>query len=165
MAVTSRPTAEPVQRAKRIDVRTAPIHADDLDTAGAIFRLVIGIGMIGYSIATTALIFGHFLAPVITTGLYLWFMTIPWGVLIGIAFGITVTFAEWVTTKRAPLVRWLLVLFLDAPFSAGQTAIWLWVIADTYKASTPWYAGIIVLSIAWGIFVAWLGEKLLIKKD
>lgn len=165
MAVTSRPTAENNQRAKRIDVRTAPIHANDLDLVGAILRWMIGGGMVLYSIATTALLFDRFLSPAIKTGINVGFTVLTWGFLIGIAFGIVVTLIEWATTKRAPAVHWAIILLLDAPFTTTQTALWLFILAAAYEASTPWYAGIVVLSIAWGIFVAWLGEKLLITTE
>jgi hypothetical protein len=140
----------------------APLDRAILDSAASPVRVLFGILFLAWSWVSTVLILGGLLAPAIPSAL---FEAIPNSYLVAFGFALLITAVEFVAAGRWPLAYTLVLLILDAPFTAWQTYGWLTAIIEPIDPHTTITIGgsitIGLVAIICGIVAAIFGELLL----
>jgi hypothetical protein len=140
----------------------APLDRAILDSAASPVRVAFGVLFLGWSWVSTVLILGRLLAPAIPSSLI---EGIPNSYLAALGFAFAVTIVEFVSAGRWPVAYALVLLVLDAPFTAWQTYQWLTtIIAPLTTTTTAGATGIGILSTICGIVAAIFGELLFFGK-
>lgn len=140
----------------------APLPREWLDTVAPAIRVLFGVIFIAWSWISTVIIVGTWLRPLLPSA------TIPFApdwFLVAFAFALLVSLVEFVASDRWPVVYWMVMLLLDASFTAWQTRAWLLVIVQAQTQITPLgHVAIWIASILGGTLAAKFGEVLLFGK-
>ena len=137
----------------------APLPREWLDVIATPVRVLFGILFIAWSWISTVLIVGAWLRPLLPAA------TVPgapdWFV-VAFLVACLVSLVEFVASDRWDVVYWIVLLLLDASFTAWQTSTWLHIIvAAQTEIGLLGNAAIYLVSIICGIVAGKLGEILL----
>ncbi len=137
----------------------APLNRAWLDSAASPTRAFFGAVFLSWSWISTVLIVGPFLRPLMS-GSALGILSDA--ALAAFVFAVLISFIEFVSADRWPLVYWSVLFLFDAPFTAWQTHAWLDVLlAPHMELTTGKEAVIWAVSIIGGIIAARFGEVFL----
>ena len=137
----------------------APLPREWLDTIATPLRVLFGLVFIAWSWISTIIILGMLLTPVMHGAAI---PGLPDRYLVGVAFALLVSLAEFVASGRWPVAHWIVLLLADASFTTWQTWLWLTAIVEAQtEIGAAGYVAIAVASIIGGIVAAKFGEVLL----
>jgi hypothetical protein len=99
----------------------APLPRAWLDSAASPTRAFFGAVFLAWSWISTVLIAAPFFRPLAPSASLSF---IGDAVLVAFGFALLVSFIEFISADRWPLVYWPVLLILDAPFTTWQTHEW-----------------------------------------
>lgn len=141
-----------------------PLPREWLDNIAPGVRALFGVLFIVWSWASTIIIIGWLLEPVMHNTAITGVVTDRF--LIGVLISFLVSVAEFVSSDRWPRAHWIVVLVADASFTTWQTHTWLsYIIAARTSISTFGDILIWIVSIVGGIVAAKFGEILLFGRQ
>jgi hypothetical protein len=138
----------------------APLDRAILDSAATPVRVFFGSLFIVWSWASTIIIVGWFLEPLLSNRSA--FGIMPQRYAAGLLLAFLVTAAEFVSAGRWPLAYTIVLLLGDASFTTWQTHTWLsTLISARAEVTAAGDVGLWLVSLICGVVAAVCGELLL----